>query len=353
MRDLAALPKAELHLHLEGSIRPDVVRELADRKGRPAPADLGSGGWAPFGDPMRFVAAYVQVCNLLTELDDFRRIGRDLCTDLAAEGVGYAEVVFSPAQHAARLGDWFGPIEAVLDGFAAGERETGVVARLSPDVIRDLGREDAVGTVEVALRYVGRGVVAINCAGSERTRAGVYADVIRAAVDGGLHSVPHAGEWAGPENVWETLETLLPERIGHGVRAIDDPRLVEHLAERGIPLEICPTSNVATGAVASLDDHPFPRLRDAGVTVTLNSDDPGMFGSWIASEFEVARRVFGLDDDALADVAANGVRASFADASLKEDLLRGIETWRSTPEDAATTATGSATASAPSPTSGR
>jgi adenosine deaminase len=360
MRDLATLPKAELHLHLEGSIRPDVVRELADRGRRPVPRDLGPEGWRRFGDPTRFIDAYVQVCDLLTELDDFRRIARDLCADLAAQGVRYAEVVFSPAAHAGRLGDWFGPIEAVLDGLAAGERETGVVVRVAPDVIRDLGHDEAVGTVEVALRYAGRGVVAINCAGSERTRAGHYADVIRTAVEGGLHSVPHAGEWAGPENVWETLETLAPERIGHGLRAIEDPRLVAHLADLGIPLELCPTSNVATGAVSSLEDHPFTALRDAGVVVTLNSDDPGMFGSWIASEFEVARRVFGLDDDALAGVAADGVRASFADASLKDELLRGVEAWRENPDDGSRTpttetetATGSATASAPTPTSGR
>src|SRR5204863_9468421 len=123
------------------------------------------------------------------------------------------------------------------------------------------------------------------------------------------------------------LARLGPGRIGHGVRAIDDPLLVRHLAEIGIPLELCPTSNVATGAVASLQEHPFVRLRDAGVVVTLNSDDPGMFGSWIADEYQIARSVFGLSDEELAEIDRTGVRASFADASLKAEILSGIDAW--------------------------
>jgi adenosine deaminase len=327
MRDLVALPKAELHIHLEGSIPPDVVREIAHRQGRPLPVGLGEHGWAPFDDHLRFIAAYVEVCDVLTDLEDFRRIAHGLCRDLATQGVRYAEVVFSPAQHAARLGDWFGPTEAVLDGFASGERSFGVVARLAPDIIRDLGMEQARGTLDVALKFLGRGVVAINCAGSERSKPGVYADLVHEAVRAGLHSVPHAGEWAGAQNIWETLASLAPERIGHGVRAIEDPSLVRHLAEVGIPLELCPTSNVATGAVASLHDHPFVALRDAGVVVTLNSDDPGMFGSWIADEYEVARRVFGLSDEELAEIARTGVRVSFAAPALKAEMLAGIDAW--------------------------
>jgi len=148
-------------------------------------------------------------------------------------------------------------------------------------------------------------------------------------VEGGLHSTPHAGEWSGPENVWATLEHLHPERIGHGVRSVDDPRLVDRLAELRIPLEVCPTSNVATGVYASLADHPFPRLRDAGVVVTLNSDDPAMFGSWLSDEYRVARDAFGYDDADLADIAATGVRASFADDDDKLRMLKDIATWLS------------------------
>lgn len=330
MRDLVALPKAELHVHLEGSIRVDTVRELADGYGVPPPSALDADGVWRFDDSAHFIEQYGEVCNLLHHLDEFRRIGYELCEDLSAQGVRYAEVVFSPAQHGRRLGDWFGPIDAVLDGFAAGERDTGVIARLEPDVIRDFGVEAAEEVLQVALKYVGRGVVSLNCAGSERRPIAPYADIFRRAVEGGLHSTPHAGEWSGPENVWDTLEHLRPERIGHGVRSADDPRLVERLAGLGIPLEVCPSSNVATGVYASLEDHPFPRLRDAGVVVTLNSDDPAMFGSWVSDEYRVARDVFGYGDEALADIAAASVHASFADSDVKQGTLRDIEAWLAT-----------------------
>lgn len=327
MRDLVSLPKAELHIHLEGSIRVDTVRDLADRIGRPVPEALGSDGVWRFDGFAHFIDSYGEVCDLLHDLDDFRRVALEFCGDLAAQGVRYAEVVFSPAQHAGRLGDRFGPIEAVLDGFAAGEREHGVVARLEPDLIRDFDEESNLGTLEVALKYAGRGVVAINSAGSERQPVDRYAHLMRQAIDAGLPSVPHAGEWAGPKNVWETLETLQPSRIGHGVRSIDDPALVAHLAEIAMPLEVCPSSNVATGVSASLEEHPFPKLREAGVVVTLNSDDPAMFGSWLSDEYRVAREVFGYDDEDLADIARVGVRASFAADDAKERMLTDIDGW--------------------------
>ena len=327
MRDLARLPKAELHIHLEGSLRPATVRDLADRQARRVPSALGPDGWTRFRDNIDFIEQYTEVCGLLGELEDFRRVGYEFCQDLAAQGVVYAEVVFSPSQHAARMGDWFGPIEAVLDGLAQGERAFGVVTRLSPDIIRDLGLEQARRTVEVALKFLGSGVVAINSAGSERAKPGVYADVVGTAVAAGLHSVPHAGEWAGPQNIWETLASLSPERIGHGITAVEDPALLAHLADTRMPLEVCPNSNVATGAVASLQEHPFARLREAGVVVTLNSDDPGMFGSWLTDEYVIAREVFGLNDDELAQLARVGVRSSFADESVKAGIEAGIDSW--------------------------
>jgi adenosine deaminase len=201
------------------------------------------------------------------------------------------------------------------------------VIRMEPDVIRDFGVESAEEVLQVALKYVGLGVVSLNCAGSEKEPIAPYADIFRRAVAGGLHSTPHAGEWSGPENVWETLEHLRPERIGHGVRSIDDPRLVERLAELAIPLEVCPSSNVATGVYASIEDHPFRRLRDAGVVMTLNSDDPAMFGSWVSDEYRVARDAFGFDDQALADIARAGVHASFADDDVKDGMVRDIDAW--------------------------
>ena len=332
MRDLTALPKAELHVHLEGAIRIATVQELADRAGSAAPSGLTGGSWrfAGFDD---FISQYTSTCALLAGQEDFRRIAYEFCEDEARNGVRYAEVVFSPSNHAPRLGDdWFGPIEAVLDGLEAGRRDFGVTARVAPDLVRDAGLEMAERSLEVAIKFAGRGVVALNAAGSERSPVAPFGPLFRRAKDAGLRSVPHAGEWAGPRNVWETLEHCLPDRIGHGVRSIEDPALVAHLAALGIPLEVSPVSNVATGVYASLEEHPFRVLRDAGVTVTLNSDDPPMFGAWLADVYRAAADTWGYDDDSLAEIARTGVRASFAENDLKSEILEGIDAWLAEPD---------------------
>lgn len=331
MRDLRTLPKAELHVHLEGAMRIATVRELADRNGVPTPSGLGGDGWR-FDGFLDFIDQYIALCDLMTELDDFRRLGVEVAEDLAANGVRYAEAVFTPSAHAAAFDDdWTSPLEALLDGLGAGAREHGTVVRVTPDVVRDLGVDAAERTLEVARKFADDGVVGLNCAGSERSEIAPFAAVFRAAKDAGLRSVPHAGEWAGADNVWQTLEHFLPDRIGHGVRSIDDPRLVERLADDGIPLEVSPVSNVATGVYRSLEEHPFLRLRDAGVVVTLNSDDPPMFGAWIADVFEAARSSWALTDDELASIARAGVRASFADDATKTEIERDIDAWLEAP----------------------
>jgi adenosine deaminase len=326
MRDLVALPKVELHVHLEGSMRVDTVRELADRNGVAIPAALTQAGWR-FRDSLDFIDQYVAMCDLLTRVDDFRRAAYEFCEDLARAGVRYAEAAFSPSNHAERLNDWFGPIEAVLDGLASGERAFGVPVRLCPDIVRDLGMEPAERVLQVALTFAGRGVIALNAAGSERAAVTPFGPLFRRAKEAGLRSVPHAGEWAGPANVWQTLASYAPDRLGHGVRSIEDRALVEHLAESRIPLEIAPLSNVATGVYASLAEHPLPRLRDAGVVVTLNSDDPPMFGAWLDDVFAAARGSWGYSDDDLAALARAGVTASFADSDVRRDVLFGIDAW--------------------------
>ena len=326
MRDLRALPKAELHIHLEGSVRITTIHELADRGEARPPHGSRDGAWR-FDGFLDFIENYGETCALLTRLDDFRRVAEEFCADLAAAGVRYAEAVFSPANHAARLGDWFGPIEAVLDGLDAGARMHGVRVVLTPDIVRDFGMDEAERTLEVATKFAGRGVVALNAAGSERAPVAAFAPIFARAREAGLRAVPHAGEWAGPQSVWQTLEHYAPDRIGHGVRSIDDPRLVDELAARAIPLEVSPVSNVATGVYPSLDEHPFVRLRDAGVVVTLNSDDPVMFGGWLDGVYGAARTTWGLTDAELAGLARTAVDASFADDATKTGLRTGIDTW--------------------------
>jgi adenosine deaminase len=327
MGDLRTLPKVELHVHLEGSARVATLREFAERDGAPLPHGLDDDRWS-FDGPMDFIANYFELCRLFTRLEDFQRIALECCADLAASGVRYAEAVFSPGNHARPLGgDWFGPIEAVLDGLAAGARDHGVTVRLCPDIVRDNGLEDARRTLDVALRFAGRGVVALNCAGSERADTAPFAPLFREARSAGLRSVPHAGEWAGPDNVRATLRDLQPDRIGHGVRAAEDPALVSELADLGIPLEVCPVSNVATGVYPDLRSHPLPMLRDAGVVVTLNSDDPTMFGGWLTDVYVASQEAWGLDDAALAGLARAAVTASFAEESTKQALRRDIDGW--------------------------
>jgi adenosine deaminase len=333
MRDLRALPKAELHIHLEGSIRVATIRELADRNGVPVPHGLRDDAWR-FDGFMDFIGNYGEACALLASADDFRRVAEEFCEDLAFAGVRYAEAVFSPANHAARLDDWFGPIEAVLDGLDAGARAHGVRVQLTPDLVRDFGIDEAERTLEVATKFAGRGVVALNAAGSEQAPVEEFADIFARARDAGLRSVPHAGEWAGPRNVWLTLEHYAPDRIGHGVRSAEDPRLVEELAARAIPLDVSPLSNVATGVYPSLEEHPFAGLRDAGVVVTLNSDDPPMFGAWVDGVYEAVRETWSLGDPELAALAIAGVDASFADDRTKAELRAEIDGWLSAPDGA-------------------
>ena len=306
------------------------IRELAERQGKALPTgivgDESSSSWK-FDGFMDFIDQYSAACSLMNDLEDFKRLGYEFCQDLAATGVRYAEAVFSPANHAGRLGDWDGPLEAVADGLAAGRRDFGPLVMLTPDIVRDFGLEEAEHTLRVALRHMDIGVIGLNCAGSETTGIEPFAALFRRAKAAGLRSVPHAGEWAGPANVWETLQHYAPDRIGHGVRAIEDPKLVEHLANLGIPLEISPISNIATGVYASLEEHPFERLRAAGVVVTLNSDDPAMFSSWLGDVFQAARETWSYDDEQLAQIARTGVTASFAGDDLKSDLLQEIDGW--------------------------
>ena len=315
-------------------MRVGTVHDLCDRQGLALPTGLRPDGWR-FRGFLDFIDQYSALCSLMNDLDDFRRLGYESCEDLADNGVRYAEAVFSPANHAGRLGDWYGPIEALMDGLVAGRRDFGTIVKLTPDIVRDFGVEEAEHTLAVALRHMDDGVVGLNCAGSERTGVEPFADLFRRAKAAGLRSVPHAGEWAGPQNVWDTLRYYQPDRIGHGVRAIDDPRLVDHLAALQIPLEVSPVSNVATGVFPTLQEHPFERLRQAGVVVTLNSDDPAMFGTWLGRVYEVARETWGYDDERLADISRTGVRASFADEDLKADIGRQIDAWLATQPAAA------------------
>lgn len=327
VRDLRSLPKVDLHVHLQGSVRPSTVLELAARNGVDVPPKLTPDGYATWDDFPDFIANYIRTCAAIRTPDDLRRIAIEFCEDASTQGVRYAEVTFTVLGHDID-GDWNAPVAAVLDGFEEGEDRFGTRCRLVLDFVRGWhGTEAETRTLQAALTFRDRGVVAVGLGGDESRPGAGYADAIRHATGAGLHSVPHAGEAAGRASIREALDLLGAERLGHGFRVLDDAALVDEIRERGITLEVCPTSNVATGLVRSLDEHPLPHLLEAGLAVTINSDDPAMFRSPLLGEYEAARTVFGFDDTRLAGLARTAVRSSFADDMLKAQLTAEIEDW--------------------------
>jgi adenosine deaminase len=305
VRDLRTLPKTDLHVHFQGSVRISTLRELAGLHGYDLPSGLNGDAYV-WNDFFDFLTQYGIVTRAIQRPEDTRRVAFEICEDQAAQGVRYAEVTLSVVGQALRTGDWHAPVSAALDGFDQGFDAFGVRCRLAH-------RE--------------RGVVALGLAGPEAQSGSDLGPVFRRAVAEGLHSVPHAGEAQGPHSMREAIDILGAERLGHGFRVLEDPDLTDEVRDRGIPLEVCPTSNVVLGNVPSYEEHPLPRLIEAGLVVTLNSDDPAMFASPVAGEYAAARRVFGLSDDQLAGLARAGVQASYADAGLKKELERDIEQW--------------------------
>jgi adenosine deaminase len=326
MRDLTALPKVDLHAHFQGSVRLATLRELVAQTGRDLPPSLVGDRyeWKDFFD---FLTQYGVVAGAVMAGNAYHRVAMEICEDYAAQGVPYAEVTLSLTGQSISSGDMDGPLVAALEGFEAGREAFGTECRLIVDHPRGFPIEYADQLLDAALRHRDRGVVALGLAGPEAQSGAPVAEVFHRARAEGLHSVPHAGEATSAASIREALDMLMPERIGHGIRAIEDEALMAELRDLAIPLEVCPTSNVVLGNVASFDEHPLLRLIDAGVTVTLNSDDPAMFHSNLLEEYEVARTVFGLSDESIAGLARAGVRASFASDTLKQEMEAGIDNW--------------------------
>jgi adenosine deaminase/aminodeoxyfutalosine deaminase len=297
-----AWPKAELHLHLEGSVEPESMQELD-----PSLSVEAIRAMYRFRDFQGFIQAYKSVVERLRTPEDYAHITRALLQRLIAEHVQYAEITLS-AGVVLWKGQEFAPVyAAVREAAAAFPIEVHWIL----DAVRHFGVGHAMQVAELAAERVNDGVVALGIGGDEeRGPAAWFGEVYRFAKSAGLRLTAHAGETMGPESVWAALE-IGAERIGHGIRAAEDPALMRHLRDCGIPLEVCITSNVATGAVASLDAHPVRRLYDAGVPITLNTDDPAIFGTTLSGEYELAARQFGFSESELRGVAENGFRYGF------------------------------------------
>jgi adenosine deaminase len=320
------IPKAELHVHLEGTAPPAMIRRLAERHGVPVPtgvfADEDTFAWTDFLD---FLNTYDMAASLIRTAEDYRDITYDYLARCAADGAVYVELIASP-DHADAAGlsdaEHFGGIAQGIDDARA---DHGIEARIVATAVRQFGPERATALARRLAADRHPYVVGWNLAGDEAGYPpGLFAAAYDIAAGSGLGCTVHAGEHAGAESVRAAL-ALPVTRMSHGVRAAEDPALVEELAARGIVLEVCPTSNVATGVYPGFDDHPFGALRSAGVRLTLASDDPPYFGASIGGEYAVARERFGLDEEELVGITRLAVEASFAQGALKASLLGRLD----------------------------
>jgi adenosine deaminase len=349
------LPKVELHLHLVGSASVPTVLELARRhpagNGVPPGSGVapGSGVLAGSGVPTgsgvprtepelraffefrdfpHFAEVYGAVSALVREPADVAALVTGAARDLARQNVRYAELTVTPYTFTSRGMPPAEVTEALDVAARMARRDHGVRIGYTFDIASEYGAEAARATLDHALSCPPQALTGFGLAGIEQARPAhqdVFREVFGAAIAAGLHSVPHAGEMSGPATIWEAVNGLRAERIGHGISCLADLSLVAYLRDRQIPLEVCPTSNVCTKQVPDLAAHPLPRLLAEGLFVTLNSDDPPMFGTTLTQEYQQAASVLGLSRDQLADLARNSVRASFLDAAAKQALIDEID----------------------------
>jgi aminodeoxyfutalosine deaminase len=297
------MARAELHLHLEGSIDPATIHLL-----EPSLSVQEIEEHFTFRGFEQFLCCFKWIAQRLRTPEDYAMVTRRLLERLSGEGIGYVELTLAAGVVLWKKQDLGAIFEAVRSAAAASPVEV----HWNLDSIRQFGPELAMQVTEFAAGQIQNGVISIGIGGDEvGGPAHWFQEVYQFAKDRGLRLTAHAGETAGPESVWAAL-AIGAERIGHGIRAIEDPVLVAHLRDRQIPLEVCITSNVITGAAASLAEHPVRRLFDAGVPITLNTDDPGIFRTSLAQEFEIARRQFGFSDAELDGIARNAWRFRFA-----------------------------------------
>lgn len=333
---IAGLPKAELHVHHVGSASPRIVAELAERHPGPVPSDPERlRDYFAFRDFGHFIEVYLSVVDLVRTAEDVRYLTYEVAREMAeGQQLRYAELTCTPYTSVLRGIPIEAYTEALEDARAAAERDFGLVLRWIYDIPGESGLPAAEATLGYALDHAPEGLVAFGLGGPEQ---GVARDQFEphfgAARAAGLRSVPHAGETTGPQTVWDSLRLLGADRIGHGTSAAQDPDLLAHLAETGIPLEVCPSSNVATRAVASLSEHPLPTFVEAGVTVSIGSDDPPMFGTDLNQEYGVAARLLHLDTDGVAELARTSVRVSFAPDDVQTRVLAEIDDYLARQQD--------------------
>ncbi|GAA2057034.1 adenosine deaminase [Streptomyces cheonanensis] len=333
MRDVRLLPKAHLHLHFTGSMRPSTLLELADKYGVHLPDALRGGepprlratderGW------FRFQRLYDIARSCLREPEDIQRLVREAAEEDLRDGARWLEIQVDPTSYAPRLGGLIPALEIILEAVRVTSRDTGVGMRVLVAANRMKHPLDARTLARLAVRYRDHGVVGFGLSNDERR--GFARDFDRAfaiARDGGLLAAPHGGELSGPASVRDCLDDLRASRVGHGVRAAEDPRLLERLARDRVTCEVCPASNVALGVYERPADVPLRTLWDAGVPMALGADDPLLFGARLAAQYEIAREHHGFSDRELAELARQSVRGSAAPRDVQEKIMVEIDEW--------------------------
>jgi adenosine deaminase len=328
MSDLVTrLPKAELHIHIEGSLEPDLMFRIATRNGDVLPfEDVDQVKEAyRFADLQAFLDIYYQSAAVLRTPEDFYDLMSAYLERASADGVRHAEIFFDPQTHTARGIGFEVFMRGFRDAVSDARRRLGISADLILCFLRHLSGEEALATLEEAEPFLD-GVVAVGLDSSERGRPPqLFDQAYRRARELGLHAVAHAGEEGPAEYITEALDVLGVERIDHGVRCLDDPDLVARLERERVPLTVCPLSNVALGVTPSVSEHPLPAMIEAGLMVTINSDDPAYFGGYVGDNLRAVQRDLGLGDDVMTGLARNSISASFLDAARKQTLLDAVD----------------------------
>ncbi len=317
----------ELHLHLEGAAPPAFIRGLAQEKGVSLEGVFNEDGTYRFETFEQFLRTYEAATTVLTGPEEFRRLTAAVLEQSAAQGVIYTEAFLSPNFcGGGDLGAWREYLAAIEEAAEAARRDSGIIMRGVVTCIRHEGPEAAKPDAICAAETMGDFITGFGMGGAETVgHQGDYAYAFDLAREAGLRLTTHAGEWGGAASVWEAVRDLKVERIGHGVQCVEDPALVDHLAEHGIVLEVCPGSNVALGVVPSWDAHPIERLRQAGVKVTVSTDDPPFFHTSLTREYDMLAETFGWDDAVMRDVNLTATEAAFCDAATKEILRQKLE----------------------------
>jgi adenosine deaminase len=324
---ITRMPKVELHLHLEGTITPRTLITLARRNGISLPATDEAGITALFQyrDFGEFLNVFMALAQAIVSGEDFAQLAYELGLDLAAQQVRYAEVMLSPMQYRKRGMDLREVIEGTMSGFARAERETGLSVGLALDYGRQYGPDAAWEVLEVAIACRALGVVGWSIGGNEIGHPPEpFAPLFAAAQSAGLGLMAHAGEVVGPPSVWGAIDSLGVTRLGHGIRSIDDPALLDALRARRIVLDVCPSSNRLTGAVRDWDAHPLRELFNAGIAVTINSDDPTFFATTLTDEYRRVVRHLGFGADELCATVQTAAEAAFLPVERRAALTQRL-----------------------------